>query len=302
MRRLRSQDGMVLPELLVGMVLALAVFAATMGALEVFYNQSSRSERQSQAQDTARNAIDRLATFARNATAYVPTSGVTFRPVEQASTTNLVFLSPSASASLTNNPQGLVHMRYCLDATTPSNEKLWMQTAPFDSMTQSTPPSTTSCPDPSAAWTSKQVVATRIVNGLSTPAKPLFVLPTDSSGAVTDIGMDLWVDVDPTGGAPASELQSSVTLRNLNHAPVANLTCTPTGNGNVSCDASASTDPDGQTLVYSWAMDGTTIPKESGYRLDKTGLTGGSTHTFTVTVTDSGGSSTSTTSPTVTVL
>jgi hypothetical protein len=152
------------------------------------------------------------------------------------------------------------------------------------------------------AWGTKQAVAKNLVNQNLSPAKPLFTTPTDGSGAVTDVALDAWVDADTTGGAPASELQSSLTLRNLNHAPVASVVCTPSGNGHVACDASGSTDPDGQTLFYAWKMDGSTLATETGYRLDKSPLTVGSTHTFQVTITDTGGVSSTSTAQTVTVL
>jgi hypothetical protein len=79
-----------------------------------------------------------------------------------------------------------------------------------------------------------------------------------------------------------------VTLRNLNHTPTSALTCQAGQNGHALCDASASTDPDNQALAFSWKVDGTTVA-ETSYQLDQPSLASGSTHTFTVTVTDPGG-------------
>ncbi len=285
----------MLTEMLVGMVMAIIIFGATLGALDMFFRQSARTDKQSQAQDSARSAVDRMARLIRDGV------GTTGGPVEQSGAYDIVFLAPSANVSLVNNPQGLVHTRYCIDASTLSNEKLWVQTVPYSSTTQPAPPGTGGCPDPSAAWTAKRLIARNLVNRQRSPAAPLFNPSTDASGAVTDVAFDAWVDADPTGGAPASELQSSVTLRNLNHAPTATITCQPTGNGHVICDASGSTDADSQTLSYAWQMDGATLAGQTGYSLDKPGLVSGGTHTFTVTVTDPGGASSSATSPAVTL-
>jgi hypothetical protein len=285
----------MLTELLVGMVMALAVLGATMGALEVFFRQGGRANKQGQAQDSARTAVDRMTRLLRDGVN--PSGG----PVEASGSYEIVFLAPSASAPLTNNPQGLMHTRFCLDATNTADEKLWMQTAPYNSTLQPTPPATTSCPSTSAAWTASQLLAGNLVNKYTATAKPLFNSTTDASGAVTDVAFDAWVDADAAGGAPASRLQSSVTLRNLNHAPTAVITCAASGNGHVACDASASTDSDGQTLFYAWKMDGATLTGQSGYSLDKSGLSSGSVHTFTVTVSDPAGASSSATSAAVTV-
>jgi hypothetical protein len=176
-----------------------------------------------------------------------------------------------------------------------------MQLAPFSTTSQPLPPSTTSCPDAASGWTRKHLVASNIVNKQQSPVKPFFIRTTDSGGVVSDIAVDAWVDVDATGGAPASELQSSVTLRNLNHSPVAVVpTCSGSGNGHVICDASASTDPDGQSIFYKWKMDSGSFASGTS-TLDQSGLVSGSTHTFTVQVTDTGGAVSTATSPVVTV-
>jgi Tfp pilus assembly protein PilW len=297
MRALGDERGYALTELLIGMVMAITVFSATLGMVEVFFKQAGRTDKQAQAQDTARTALDRLASQLRNGSGV---QGTTTQPVEQYGSYDLVFLAPDPAYAGANTQQGLMHVRYCLNNTTQTNEVLWFQTAAY---TGGAVPTTASCPGTvgAGAWTTKQAVAKNLVNQNQSPAKPLFITPTDASGAVTDVALDAWVDADTTGGAPASELQSSLTLRNLNHAPTASITCTASGNGHVICDASASSDPDGQTLFYAWKVDGVTASGQTGYQLDKAGLVAGSSHTFQATVTDTGGVATNSTVQTVVV-
>jgi hypothetical protein len=230
--------------------------------------------------------------------------GQTTQPVEQYGSYDVVFLAPDPTSTLgANNLQGLMHVRYCLNATTASNETLWFQTAPasYSGATAPVVPSTSSCPGTvgAGAWSTKQEVAKYLVNRNVTPNKPLFIATPDSSGAVGTFGLDAFVDVDPTGGAPASELQTSLTLRNLNHPPVATMSCTAAGNGHVTCDASASTDADGQTLSYSWKVDGVLVSGQTSYRLDQS-FTAGTAHTFQVLVQDTGGAQSSSATQTVT--
>jgi len=267
------------------------IFPAAVDAFAGFLGPHKRNERQTQAQDTARMALDRIAIQLRSAAS---AGGSASQPVEQHTDYDLVYLAPDSSVSTTNNPRGLQHVRYCLDPSTASNQKLWRQTTRYDSSTQASPPATTSCPG--SAWTTSKLVASNLVNQLQSPAKPLF---TTCSGScyVTDVGINAVVDIDPTKPPRATDLQSKVSLRNLNRPPSAKLTCSASGNSRALCDASASTDPDGQTLTFAWAMNGGNLSGETSYRLDKPGLVSGTSYTFAVTVTDSAGLSSTASQP-----
>jgi hypothetical protein len=219
----------------------------------------------------------------RSATAGDVTGG---QPIEKATANDLVFLVPTQSASLTNNARGVVHTRYCLDTSSSPNAMLWMQTAPYDTASNSTSPSTTACP--STAWPTQQHVASYLVNQLQSPAVSLFTTNTDSAGNVTDITVRALVDVNTSTDPRATDLQSRVTLRNLNRQPTADVTCQAESSGHAICDASGSVDPDGENLTYSWTMDGSPL-SATGYRLDQYPLVSQSTHSFTVTITDPGG-------------
>lgn len=275
----------MLTELLIACIMTVAILATAVGVFAKFANEQSRSERQGIAEDTARQVLDRISTDLRDA---MSDGTAASQPVEVHTSTDLVYLAPSSSASLTNNPRGLVHTRYCLNTSNSQNEVLWYQTITYNSQTQKTPPSTSGCP--ASGYTTQEAVASNIVNQVG--AQPLFTTPTDSSGNVTDVYLSAYVDIDPTRDPAATNLQSSVTLRNLNHPPNAQVTCQGTTAGHVLCDASASIDSDSQSLSFAWKMDGNTVPG-TNYNLDQAGLTSKSTHTFTVTVTDSGGVSSS---------
>jgi type II secretory pathway pseudopilin PulG len=289
MRRLREEGGFALTELLVGMVLMALVLGTSLVVFSVFSNQSRRVDNQSQAQNNARRAIDRMVVQLRSATAGNVTGG---QPIEMATAYDLVFMAPSLSPTLTDNARGVVHTRYCLDTSTSTNAVLWMQTAPYNTTSSSAPPATTACP--SSAWPNQQRVADHLVNQLQSPAVSLFTAQTEASGNVTDITVRAFVDANTSTDPRATDLQSSVTLRNLNRQPTASLNCQALSNGHALCDASASADPDGETLTYSWTMDGSPVSSTS-HRLDQSGLASHSTHSFTVTITDPGGLTSSST-------
>jgi Tfp pilus assembly protein PilW len=281
--RLRSEQGIGMTELLVAITLSVVVFGAAVSAFSGLLRTQKQTDRRGEAQDTARNAIDRMARHLRSAAS---TETVGSQPIEQNSSYDLVYLEPYAGASLTNNPRGLRHVRYCLKATTLSNEELWYQTVPYDSATQATPPSTSSCP--SSSWPNQTRVAKNLVNQYVSPAKPLFTARLDGSN-VTDVAVRAVVDTDPGSGVQATELASSVTMRNLNHTPTATVTCRAQ-NGHAICDASASSDLDGQNLTFQWKYTpgtGTWIAGQTAYSFDQAGLSSGTTYTITVRVTDS---------------
>jgi Tfp pilus assembly protein PilV len=281
MSRLREQRGTSLIELLTSIVLGLVVLGAGVTAFASYLGQSTTVDRRNDAQDNARSAIDELVIQLRSATS----SGLGgSKPVESVSTTDLVFLAPSATASLSTNPLALQHVRYCLNSSAATNQVLWRQSAPYNTGPNANPPLHASCP--TSAWSAQRPVADHLVN--TQTETPLFGWTLDSSSNVTDVAVTASVDVDPARPPPATALRSSVTVRNLNHAPTAVVSCHAGSNGHALCDASASFDSDGQTLQYSWTVDGGAVAETSA-QLDRSSLAAGSTHTFQLTLTDSGG-------------
>lgn len=283
--RLRGQRGFTLTEVLVALTLSSLLLGSAVTAYTSYLTQSGTAEKSSDSQDAARNALDNMAIQLRSAAGNVATGN---QPIEAFSSYNLVWLAPIRGTSTTNNPLGLRHIRYCVDAGNPSDEKLWLQTAPFSTTSNRNWPATGSCP--ANSWPTSMVVGENLVNVLKNT--PLFVTPADAQGNVTDVNVNAMVDVDPSDSRQATSVRTSVTLRNLNHTPAAVVSCAAGLTGHALCDASASTDPDNQTLTFAWKVDGSAVG-ETSYKLDQASLASGSTHIFAVTVTDSGGLSAS---------
>ena len=294
MRLVRDESGVTLTELMAAMVVAVVLFGAAVTTFVTFLDTSTKADQQTQAQDTTRSTIERLSAQLRNAMS----SGATgAEPIQSVSDFNLVFLAPdNVATASTNNPRGLVYHRYCLGDNFNRDQVLWYQTAPYNSSTQTTAPSSLSCPD--IAWPNRMRSATHVVNR-EAPITPLFVATTQA-GNVTNVAVNARVDWNVRARPPATELRSEVSLRNLNRGPNASVTCQGLANGHAICDASASSDPDGHPLKYAWKLNGTALPGETTHRLDYSPLSSGSTRQVIMTVTDSGGASaTATTSVTI---
>jgi Tfp pilus assembly protein PilW len=286
------------------MLVAVSVASLVLGTATVLLSTlttlNKRVENEVSAQEKARTAIDALAAQLRNGVGppgqppvYYPAGGST------AATTELVFWAPIASANTSNNPRGLQWVRYCLDYANVNDETLWKQTATYDA-SQPVAPSTSTCPN--AAWSTQQTVATSVVNRAGTPVTPLFTPALDGSGVIQDIQVRLLVKGD--AARTPTPVTSSIHFRNAKSAPSAVLTCNAQ-NGHAVCDASRSTDPDGEAIAFQWkyrccspGFTGGDTNWETGqtsYLFDKGGLTSGQTYAIDVQVTDASGLATTAT-------
>lgn len=289
MSSLREERGFTLVELLTAMTLMMIVLGATLSPLDSLWRNTSHNERQNEAQDQARNAIDRMTRELRN------TAG-TSQLIEKAGGNDVVFktVEPLSSPSGSNS-SNTQRVRYCLDSTTSS--RLWRETQTWTTSLPPALPATTSCP--AAGFSSDSVVASYIANG----ATPIFAYDTGVLTDIAQINTDLFIDVDTSQQPPATELKSGIVLRNQNKAPSASMTATATGNRHVALNATGSYDPEGGALTYRWCLQsgcaGGSDPIGTGSTFDYTAASTGSLTVY-LQVTDAGGLVTET-SRTVTV-
>lgn len=300
MRQMREEGGFTLTELLVSMVVTLIVFGAVLSLLDTFQNENRNDQLRNEVQDNARTATDRLSRDLRSVAS--PSAG-SAGALEIAGPYDLVF--QTVNPVPTGNPPNVANqqrVRYCLNDSSPQNEKLYVQTqAPWAGITAPAIPSTSACPSTDPAWTSTRVLVTNITNELNTPSPALFnyaPLSASTTAQINGVETDMFIDLNPGKQPGPTELKSGVYLRNSLAPPVAAFTYSQ-GNQKVVLDASGSRDPNGQALSYQWAVDGTAIAGATTQQYTAGPLTTGS-HAFTLTVTNTGGLS-DITSQTVTV-
>jgi type II secretory pathway pseudopilin PulG len=259
MSHARGQQGFSLVELLVAIVLAIVVFAASVTVLVSFVKDSGSAQRRTETQAAARTAIDRISRELR--TAVAPAAGSAL--VEYETGYDLVFREVSTTSAVHQR-----FVRFCLD----SNETLWRQTQDLQASSDSTP-STSACP--SGAWATRSAIlggcpstrvhCVRVTNELSTPSRALFTFGPSGWSTTSDIRLvevSLYADENPGGQPGATALTSGIYLRNNLEQPVVPATglATVTGTGNnqryVILDGSGAYDPNGQALSYQWYSGG----------------------------------------------
>ena len=287
MRVLREESGFSLTELLTSIVLATVIFGAAVTTWVSFLKVNTKTEDQQRAQDAARSTVERLSAHIRNAM----TNGSSNAVINSRSSAfDLIFVTALPdTTTTTTNPRGLTHLRYCLESRgRMKDDRLFLQTHPYSTSSPS-PPANLTCPD--NAWDTKQVFSDHYVNRAQPETPALFTYRTDTATPpnITHVSLHPILDWGPTRDPKPIDLSSTVNLRNLNRVPTAALTCSGLANGHAVCDGSASTDPDGEGLSYSWKLNNVTIAGESTSRLDKYPLVSKTSYTITLTVTDAGG-------------
>jgi prepilin-type N-terminal cleavage/methylation domain-containing protein len=248
-RRLRTESGFTLMEVLIASSLMLVVLGATLTVFEQFVQVGNRNTQQNDAQDKARFAIDAVTRQLRNLALPTPASP---NSIDQAGSYDLVFK--------TADP-GRRRVRYCLQTTAPystSNGVLWLQTQTGLAGAADPPsPSTSSCPAPltSGGWSAQTVVASNVTNR-NNADRPIFQYnaPTSTTSKITEIHVALFVDSDPIRSPAESKISSGVFLRNQNQAPVGAFSWTPGGSRRFLFNAAGVTDPEGRTLSYFWFL------------------------------------------------
>jgi prepilin-type N-terminal cleavage/methylation domain-containing protein len=289
MKALRDQAGFTLSEVLVATSLMTVVLGATLSPFEGFFRTTKRNERQNEAQDTARQAVDRLARELRVGTG-AP------KLIEKAGASDLVFQTVDGQSSPSgSNATNVMRVRYCLD----NGRTLWRQTQTWTTVNPPTLPDVSSCPGPSP-WSAGVSAVPGVANG----ASPIFTYDTATLSDIGQINLDLWVDADPTKPPNATKLKSGIVLRNRNKPPVSSFVATDAGDLEVHLDASASYDPEGQRLAYRWCSTSgcdDTTKLGTGVTYDWLAPAAG-TYSFYLQVTDSGGITVESGPQTVTVI
>jgi type II secretory pathway pseudopilin PulG len=249
---LRDEGGFTLVELLMTMVLLLLILGPILGTFASFGNNANLNAGQNDAEEGARETVVSLSRQLRNLAG--PTPG---QPgaIDRATPYDLIFESVDQSgASGGANAAGLQRVRYCLASGTPGSIKVQFQR--WTTATSPAVPVSTSCP--ASGWTETRQTASGISNANATPSRPLFLYDSVDLPTIDSVRVQAFVDLDPTRPPGETELESGVFLRNQNRPPVAGFQASP-GASHVLLNASASTDPEGLGLSYTWKIGSTVV-------------------------------------------
>jgi type II secretory pathway pseudopilin PulG len=275
MNAMRREDGFTLVEVLIVCVLMLVVLGATLTTFESFQQSVSTNEKQNQAQDGARNAMDLIARDLRNlaSPSQEQPEALDFKEEQE-----IIFQSegrdmPAGSLNVANTNR----VRYCVSPT----GDLYRQIQTWTTATFPAIPAAGGCPG--TGWPTTKLVAQNVVND----ARPIFYYNADLSPDVTEVTTTLYVDVNPGRSPGESTLQSSVYLRNQNRKPTAVFSLALANAGTaIIMNASESTDPEEKPLTFTWYVDGTEVVGDGANDVVHTAQVPAGTHTVKVKVSD----------------
>jgi type II secretory pathway pseudopilin PulG len=272
---LREHDGYTLVEVLIVSVLMIVVLGATLTTLTAFQRNVSTTERQNDAQDQVRNAMDLLARDLRNLAS--PTTDAPLA-LDVMGTQQVVFQSEGMTLPAgSQNASNTTRVRYCLS---PDGD-LFRQTQTWTTAGLPPIPDSTACPG-AGAWPTTKLVSADVVNG----ARPIFSYNATLPAEVTEVTSSLFVDVNPGRSPSEQTLQSSVYLRNQNRRPTASFSLAVANGTQIIMNASDSTDPEEKALFFTWFLDGVEITDEHADNVVHTAAVSPGVHSVKVTVSD----------------
>jgi Tfp pilus assembly protein PilW len=274
LNRACDETGVTLIELLVAVVLLMIVLSATFTAFNSFGNEARINIAQNEAQSAARTAVDRLARELRN----TGSPGLPNAPVERAQSDDLVFqtIDPTGPGGGSNS-RSVERVRYCLS----SSSDLWKQVQTWTTSTPPGLPTASACPDSSYGTQTK--VVDYVANKAGSQNRPAFTYDAGTAAQIKAVTVELYTDTNLTRPPGAQRLSTTIFLRNGNLAPTASFAATVIGNKHVLLNGSASADPDGDDLTYTWFDGATQIG--TGVLFDYAAGTTGN-HSFSLQVAD----------------
>jgi hypothetical protein len=287
-------------ELLVGASLAIAIFVLIGTALTQYQANAQKTTRKNDSQDAARTAIDRIVQELRDGTSTRTSPTL----IEGAGPYDLTFqtVDGTAPAGTSANKGAITRVRYCLPPDpAPGSKATEILVAQKQTWTTATPPANPwaesggnfpACPFTPASLPAGSAITTTtlvqdVTNRYAGASRPAFTYDNTTLGAITSVGISLFIDVNTVAQPGESQLSSSAFLRNQNQAPLASFTSSPTGAGRVLLNGGGSSDPDNQAMTFAWFRVDTGAQIGTGALLDW--APGAGTYQVRLEVTDAGG-------------
>jgi prepilin-type N-terminal cleavage/methylation domain-containing protein len=257
---LRDERGFTLIELMVVAALAPVMLAAVLVAFNGLERSSAENQAQSESQAHTRATVDQLARQLRNLASPTPEQP---QAIDRAEPYDLIFQTVGPDTATTAaNVANIERVRYCLNAPASGDATLYVQRQTWTEATPPPAPPATECPGGGWSATGTAAVVKGVTNRASSRA--VFEFNSDVPTAIQSVVIQMWVRAAGSREPARGVLRTQVHLRNQNRRPAASFTHTATGNRNVVVNGSASTDPDGDDLVYHWFVGSSTTPAASG--------------------------------------